>query len=157
MRLLAPLFIIIPIIEIYLLIAVGSVIGALPTILLIFLTAIVGVTLLRQQGIVTLQRFQQAMVEGQLPSTVIIEGVILIICGAFLLTPGFFTDTIGFLGLISPIREAVAQRVASRLNLNILSSGFQSHTSSGFGASGRPASPQRGKVIEGEVVDRDQP
>ena len=84
------IFLIVPILEIYLLIQVGSVIGALPTIGLVVLTAVIGAALLRVQGFITYARFNQALGEGRVPATEIMEGVALLIGGALLLTPGIF-------------------------------------------------------------------
>lgn len=108
------IFILVPILEIYLLIKVGSVIGALPTILLVLLTAVIGVALLRQQGLSTLQKVQSQMQHGELPAIGMLEGMFLFLAGALLLTPGFFTDTIGFLLLIPPLRKAIALWVLAR-------------------------------------------
>lgn len=106
LRILIVLFIAIPVIEIYLLIKVGSVIGAIPTILMIIGTAVLGAALLRMQGISTFQRVQGAMQRGEIPAIEMLEGLILLISGALLLTPGFFTDAIGFIALIPPARRA---------------------------------------------------
>ena len=93
--LLGVLFIAVPILEIYLLIQVGEAIGAGWTILLVVLTAVIGVWLLRIQGLSTLTRAQQRLQENQLPAREILEGMALVVAGALLLTPGFFTDTVG--------------------------------------------------------------
>ena len=86
----ATIFLIVPIIEIYLLIQVGGLIGVIPTIGLVVLTAVIGAALLRVQGLQTYLRFNQALNAGRLPATEILEGVALLIGGALLLTPGFF-------------------------------------------------------------------
>jgi len=101
------LFLVIPIIEVYLLIEVGGMIGAGWTILLIVLTAIVGVNLLRQQGISTLMRANQAMSQGQIPAMEMMEGIFLAVGGALLITPGFFTDVIGFICLLPFTRRII--------------------------------------------------
>jgi UPF0716 protein FxsA len=101
------LFLLVPIIEIYLLIQVGGLIGALPTVAMVVLTAMVGSLLIRQQGFSTLERARQGMAAGQVPAMEMMEGVALVIAGALLLTPGFFTDTIGFLLLIPAFRRWV--------------------------------------------------
>ena len=88
MRYLLLLFIVMPVLEMWLLISVGSQIGALPTIGLVLLTAVVGAGLLREQGFATLWRGRQKLQEGQLPTTEIAEGFILAVSGALLLTPG---------------------------------------------------------------------
>jgi UPF0716 protein FxsA len=109
------LFLAIPIVEIYLLIQVGEVIGAGWTILLVVLTAVIGVWLLRIQGLSTLTRAQKKLQENQLPARELLEGMALVVAGAFLLTPGFFTDTIGFLLLFPPTRMWLASAAASRM------------------------------------------
>lgn len=98
-------FLIIPIIEIYLLIKVGGVIGAAWTILLIIGTAVLGAYLLRMQGIATFNRVQSTLQRGEIPAIEMMEGLILLVSGALLLTPGFFTDTLGFLALVPQIRR----------------------------------------------------
>ncbi len=100
-------FLLIPVIEIYFLIKVGSVIGALPTIFLVVFTAVLGALLLRYQGWVTFQNFQNSMRRGKLPAMEMLEGMVLLVAGALLLTPGFFTDAIGFLCLIPPLRRGL--------------------------------------------------
>jgi len=154
-RTLFLLFLTIPLIEIYLLIQVGEVIGALPTIFMVVFTAVLGVALLRWQGLVTLTRMQASMARGELPAIAMIEGVFLLVAGALLLTPGFFTDGIGFALLIPPIRRFLAQ--------NLLMRGMF-RTGAGFSAGktyedpfGKTQSGQTGgpKVIEGEYERRD--
>jgi len=102
------IFILVPIFELYLLIQVGSHIGALNTILLVLLTAGIGVALLRKQGVSTLQKVQSQMQRGELPAVSMLEGMLLFFAGALLLTPGFFTDSIGFLLMIPPLRKMLA-------------------------------------------------
>ena len=108
------LFILIPLIEIYLFIKIGTVIGAFPTIILILVTAVLGIALLRQQGLATLLKVQKQMQRGELPAVEMFEGIMLFFAGALLLTPGFFTDSIGFLLLVPFIRKALALWVLER-------------------------------------------
>ena len=96
MRTLFILFIIIPIIEMWLLIEVGSHIGAFNTISLVVLTAFVGAILLKRQGARTLLRAQSRIHQGEIPAREMVDGLFLGVAGALLLTPGFFTDAIGF-------------------------------------------------------------
>lgn len=109
------LFIFIPLIEIYLLIAIGSEIGALPTIGLILFTAGLGVTLLRIQGFLTLTKIRQSLDQGEIPAATMLEGLMLLIAGALLLTPGFFTDAIGFICLVPSIRSKIANSLLKRV------------------------------------------
>jgi len=105
------IFILVPMIELAVLIKVGSQIGVLWTLALIFLTAIVGVTLLRAQGLATLMRAGQRLQEGSLPAQELAEGFLLALAGALLITPGFVTDAIGFTLLLPGIRGHFAGSV----------------------------------------------
>ncbi|MFT4560704.1 MAG: UPF0716 protein FxsA [Gammaproteobacteria bacterium] len=98
----------IPLLEIYLLISVGRSIGAGATVLVVIFTAILGTWLLRQQGLNTLARVRGATQQGQLPAIELIEGLILLVCAVMLLTPGFFTDALGFVALIPTVRRRMA-------------------------------------------------
>jgi UPF0716 protein FxsA len=114
MRFLLVLFITIPIVEMVILIEVGGLIGALPTVGLVLLTAVIGLWLLRLQGLITLRRVQQRLSEGEIPETELLEGVMLLIGGALLLTPGFVTDTIGFTCLLPGLRRPIARWLIDR-------------------------------------------
>ena len=105
-HLLFLLFLAVPLVEIYVLIQVGGVIGALPTVFLVVFTAVLGVLLLRHQGWITVRKVQTSMERGELPTIAMLEGVVLVVTGALLLTPGFFTDALGFLALVPPLRRA---------------------------------------------------
>ena len=135
----AFLFLVVPIVEIYLLIQVGSVIGALPTILLVVATAVIGAFLLRQQGMSTLARFQNSMASGTLPAKEMMEGVLLLVGGALLMTPGFFTDTLGFLCLIPFTRKFIVSHIINR-----------SLFAANVGMAGSRRADVDGDIIEGE-------
>lgn len=108
------LFLTIPLLEIFLLIKVGNQIGAGWTVFLVVFTAVVGAALLRIQGLSTIRRLQECTGRGELPAIPLIEGAFLLIAGALLLTPGFFTDVVGFLFLIPPIRQQLAVALLKR-------------------------------------------
>ena len=97
-------FLLVPPLEIYLFITVGSWIGPATTVLMVVVTAILGVYLLRLQGFSTLQRVRAALDRSQLPAAEMLEGVVLLVAGVLLVTPGFFTDSLGFLALIPGLR-----------------------------------------------------
>jgi UPF0716 protein FxsA len=103
------LFSIIPVIEITLLIKVGSIIGVLNTVLIVVLTAVAGAYLVRSEGLGVMHRMQKQMSMGIFPGDELINGAMLLVAGALLLTPGFFTDTIGFL-LVLPATRGVFRR-----------------------------------------------
>ena len=135
------LFITIPLVEIAILIKIGKIIGAGYTIALVIGTAFLGVSLLRIQGISTLAKVQANISRGQLPATELIEGLILLISGALLLTPGFFTDTIGFLMLVPTLR----QRLAETFFVNFM----KNHINI------KQTNMRTGNIIEGEHWDSD--
>lgn len=107
-------FLIVPFIEIYLLLQIGGIVGVFPTIALVVLTAIIGASLLRKQGLATLQRFQDNLQRGEIPAYEMVEGPILLVGGALLLTPGFFTDVIGFACLLPAARKRIAQYIIEK-------------------------------------------
>ncbi len=117
MRFFLLIFIIIPIIEMWLLIQVGGLIGALPTIALVMLTAVIGLALLRRQGFSTLMRGRAKMESGEIPAMEMIEALVLAVSGALLLTPGFFTDALGFAGLLPLSRRWLVSRLVSRMDI----------------------------------------
>lgn len=108
------LFIVMPIVEIAVLLRVGSAIGWLPTLAIVVLTAVIGTTMLRQQGLATLAKARERMGRGEMPASQMIEGLILMVGGALLLTPGFVTDAFGFACLIPPSRAAIASYIKKR-------------------------------------------
>ena len=101
-------FIIIPIIEISIFITIGSNIGILNTIAIILTTALVGIFLVRRQGIKLLFDAQQNLSQGIMPTEEIKGGIFLLISGLVLITPGFFTDCIGFAMFLKPVQNFVA-------------------------------------------------
>lgn len=117
MRYLLLIFIAMPIIEMWLLITVGREIGAWSTIGLVLLTAAVGFTLLRQQGFATLFRARQKMDAGELPAIEMVEAIILAVCGALLVTPGFVTDVVGFMGLVPGFRRLIVTGMVSKMEV----------------------------------------
>jgi len=150
------LFVLIPIIEIALLIQVGSAIGVLPTIGIVILTAIIGTAMLRQQGLATLQTAQQRMQSGQMPAQQIGEGLLLVFGGALLLTPGFATDAFGFACLFPVTRRWMAKKLGAKTmaNAQIFTPGQQSpghgHQPAGGQNTGSPNKSGGGDVIDGD-------
>lgn len=141
------LFFCVPIVEMYLLIEVGSHIGAALTVGLVMLTAVLGLALLRIQGLATLTRGLGRLQQGELPALEVAEGLMLAVAGALLITPGFLTDAIGFLLLIPAGRVRVAGNLARRFGPP-----EPFHTSD---AARRSAPGHHPDVIEGEFVVRE--
>jgi len=107
-------FLLVPLFEIYLLLEVGSVIGVGWTIFAVVFTAVLGAALVRHQGFSTINRVRGQLDRGELPAMEIFEGVFLLVAGALLLTPGFFTDAIGFACLTPPFRRGVIHHLIRR-------------------------------------------
>ncbi len=116
-------FILVPAIELSVLISVGEVFGSLNTIALVFLTAIVGVSLVRSQGLSTLMSVQSKLERGEAPGKEIVEGMMLAAAGLLLLFPGFVTDFIGLL-LLTPItRSPIASYIFKRMQMRVVAGG----------------------------------
>lgn len=143
----ALIFLIVPVIEIYILIQVGQVIGALWTVFFVVLTAVIGVQLLKTQGLSTLSRAQSKMDSGEMPAQELMEGFALVIAGAFLLTPGFFTDAFGFLLLFPPTRQLMIHSLTRKL---LASGRFVMHSE--HASKNKPAS---GDIIDGVNYRKD--
>jgi UPF0716 protein FxsA len=150
------LFIIIPIIEITILINVGQLIGAWYTIALVLLSAFVGVNMLRYQGLATLGRAQKKMSQGEMPQQEMIEGLVLAVGGALLITPGFVTDVIGFCCLVPLTRIGFIKLVSHRFKQSMSakmsgSANFGSMNGGSFHSETRADSGAKsGDVFEGE-------
>ena len=145
------LFIAVPVIEISLFIQVGGVIGLWPTIALVLVTAVVGASLVRSQGIQTLMTVQQRLQQGELPAQQIFEGIILAVAGILLLTPGFLTDITGMVLLLPHPRRIAAKYLMGKMVLTNMGGGsFQSGYRDPFGRS-----QQDGHTFDGEFERKD--
>ena len=154
MRFLFLLFIIVPIIEITLLINVGQAIGAWNTVGLVLLSAFIGVNMLRYQGFSTLRRAQGRMATGEMPGREMVEGIVLAVGGALLLTPGFVTDVIGFLCLIPFTRQRFADMVLSKVTLINPAQGFHHHAGPEDFYQADPRDPRDSSTLhKGDVID----
>jgi len=135
MRFFLLLFVVLPLFELWLIIKVGSLMGAWPTVMLVVATAVVGMLVLRHQGLNTLLRGRERMARGEVPAEEMLEAMVLTLGGVLLVVPGFVTDTVGCLALIPPLRRWLAARAVSRMVVV-----------GGFGSMGGP----RGDTVEGE-------
>lgn len=149
-----------PLIETWFLIEIGGIVGAPLTILAVIFTAVVGGHLVRKQGLDTLQRVQQSQMQNELPALALAEGVAILFAGALLITPGFFTDAIGFLCLWPQFRrDVIAKAIAAGMLKNVHIQGANSHRAPPYGyrhtqqqhSSPTPNRDNDGVTIEGEV------
>jgi UPF0716 protein FxsA len=119
---LALVFLLVPVAELYVIYKVGDAIGVLPTFLLLALDSVLGAVLLRAQGRAVWRRFNEAMAAGRIPHREVIDGVLVIFGGAFLLTPGFLTDVVGLLLLLPPTRSLFRRIAVRRLGRRVAAS-----------------------------------
>ena len=110
-------FTIIPIIEIYLLIEIGSIFGALVAVTLVILTGFLGAFLARVQGLQTFYRIQESLRQGRMPSGELLDALLIVIAGLVLLTPGFLTDSAGFILLIPATRKSIKYWMRRQIEL----------------------------------------
>jgi len=151
-------FIGVPLIEIGLFIEVGGLIGLWPTIAVVILTAMAGAALLRHQGLGALARLQQSLDNGEPPVDPVFDGFCLLAAGMLLLTPGFFTDAVGFLLFVPPVRAGLKRLLANRIQMHTAASGHtQAHTQSGEAQfhwhSGGPSADPTSNIIDGDYQD----
>jgi UPF0716 protein FxsA len=153
------LFIVVPIAELYVIIQVGQAIGVLPTIAILIADSIIGSFLLKVQGRAAWRRFNAAISEGRVPTREVLDGVLVVFGGAFLLTPGFISDIVGILFLLPPtralIRRIALRNVAARMAASATTWGMGRMAGGPFGAGGRGAARQDYDV-EGSATERPQ-
>ena len=109
------LFTIVPLIELYLLIKIGGIIGVVPTIAIVIGTGVLGAWLARWQGLAVLRRISDEVAAGRLPTDALIDGLLILVAAAVLLTPGLLTDSLGFVLLVPPSRALVRKVVAAAI------------------------------------------
>jgi UPF0716 protein FxsA len=137
-------FVAIPLIEIALFIQVGGLIGLWPTLLIVVLTAIAGTWLVRAQGAMALADLKRSFNDLRDPTDPLAHGALILLAGALLLTPGFFTDATGLLLLVRPVRAAAIRRLRARIKVQSFS----------YGAPHSDMRPQdRDQVIDGEFEE----
>lgn len=148
------LLIIVPLVEIGVFIEVGGLLGLWPTLGIVVLTAILGGMILRHQGIATIWRIQTALARGEMPVQAMFDGACLLVAGATLLTPGFVTDTAGFLLFLPPVRAWLA-----RVLIAYAKRRAANHHGGGRGPGADPRRPGRDDIIDVEYreVDDDHP
>ena len=157
-------FIVVPLVELYLAIQVADVIGGWWTVLVLFVISVVGATLVRREGTAAWRRFREALGAARLPATEVVDGALVILGGALLLTPGFLTDALGLLLVIPPSRHAVNRAVRSRISASFWEgTGTRRRPGPPPGLGGRPRRDVRDvrdeDVVDVEVisVERDDP
>ena len=139
---LLALFIAVPLIEIALFIQVGGFIGLWATLAVVLVTAVLGTFLVRQQGALALSELRRSFSDLQDPTRPLAHGAMILFSGALLLTPGFFTDGVGFLLLVPAFRDVVIREVAKRIRIARFDMGSPS-----------PQEPTQSTTIEGDFTE----
>lgn len=117
--LLVVLFVVVPIVELWVIIEVGQAIGAWNTIALLLLVSFVGAWLVKREGLGVIRRFRRQLDEGRIPGRELADGVLIIVAGALMLTPGFVTDVVGLLLLLPFTRAGIRRTVLRRLSSKV--------------------------------------
>ena len=147
-------FILVPLAELAVLIAVGDWIGLVPTLILLLVVSVAGAWLAKREGLAAWRRLQVALAQGRMPTMEVTDGALILVAGALLLTPGFLSDVIGILLLLPPTR-AMARRLLPRLaERRLRRRGGRRVVVDG---TARPASSTRVSWGPAEVADRPSP
>jgi UPF0716 protein FxsA len=139
-------FLLVPIIEIALFIQVGGIIGLWPTLAIVVLTAVIGTWLVKSQGRMALGKLQNSFQQLDDPTEALAHGAMILVAGALLLTPGFFTDAVGFSLLMPPVRLAVFRFLSARIKMTQFQMG-------GSATRSRSNPGRQGDVIDGDYED----
>jgi UPF0716 protein FxsA len=145
---LIAIFVLVPLAELYVIIkVVGPALGAPLTIALLALDSLAGAWLMKSQGRAVWRRFTETMNAGRIPHREIVDGVLVIFGGAFLITPGFITDILGFLLLIPPTRALFRRGLQRRLETRVIPGGVRR----------RPATGSYDDYVEGTATEHEPP
>ena len=114
------IFIVVPLVELYVIIQVGSAIGALNTIGLLIVVSLLGGWLVKREGLAVVRRVQESLAAGIVPATEVVDGFLILLGGALMLTPGFLSDLVGLALLLPPVRAVVRRVLRRRFTLRAL-------------------------------------
>jgi UPF0716 protein FxsA len=151
-------FVVVPLVELYVIIQVGGAIGVLPTIGLLLADSVLGSLLMRSQGRAAWRSFTRATTEGRVPAREVLDGALIIFGGALLLTPGFVTDLLGMALLVPPTRAVVRRALVGRVTRGM--TGVPGLGGAAFAAARRSASPtgsRPGETVDGTARDAGDP
>ncbi len=158
------LFTLVPLVELWLLVQIGTVVGALPTIALVATTGMTGAWLVRREGRKALRDYQKAIAEARLPEDGILSGLLILLGGVMLITPGILTDFAGMALMIPPLRRAVARKLEQRLQTKLTSGvasgdirvlSFGGGAGNPFAGAGPFSAEPSGSVIDVEAHEAD--
>jgi len=147
---------VVPLVEIYVLVQVGQLIGALPTVALLLVMSLLGAWLLRREGARTWAAFRRALGSGRVPAQEVADGALVVFGGALLLTPGFATDAFGLLCVLPPTRAVLRRLLTGVVARRLGVAGVGLAGGSPGPSSRRVRRESRPDVVEGEVIDPDE-
>ncbi len=157
-KLLLFLFTVVPLVELYLLLWVGRLVGFWPTVGIVLATGLLGAALAKHEGVRVLMRWQSALAEGRVPEEGLLDGVLVFVGGLFLITPGVLTDAFGLLMLIPPTRRFMARLLRSRAEKAVRSGTLHVVTVQGGRRVEWSSAGQRGVIdVEGHEVPIERP
>jgi len=148
------LFILIPLIELEVIIKIGGIIGVFPTIALLILSAVIGLALLRREGLSTLMKARQRSAKGESPEVEALESVVIALSGCLMILPGFITDIVGLLGLFPPLRRLFVNHLKKKIHIKTMGQTFEGQSFSPDKE--KHNSPNQSHVIEGEFKRNDK-
>ena len=155
MRVFFLLFLVFPLLELFVMIRVGSSIGASATLLLVLASGVLGVLCIRLAGLTTALSVRQRMAQGEVPSGEMLNGLLLVLAGGLLFLPGFISDVIGLVGLLPITRQLLIKRIGFHMTKGAASTaGFYSAGQTYNQSSSQTARPQA-QIIEGEYERKD--
>lgn len=128
------LFTLLPALELYLIITIGARIGVLNTVLVIIGTGVLGTALARNEGLMVLEKIRRAVARGEMPQDSIVDGLLILVAGALLVTPGFFTDALGLLALFPLTRPLIRRPILARLRARMVTRRPGGAPGAGYGA-----------------------
>ena len=151
------LFILVPLIELALFMTLGEKLGLLTTVAIIIITGFIGAALAKSEGRKALSNFRKALSEGRVPHQEATDGILILLAGAVLLTPGFLTDAVGFLLLIPPVRALIrvqlAQRLKDKIHVSVPNMPDGMGVPEAFQQSNSKPSRKSSSLDNGEVID----
>lgn len=151
------LFVITPLVELAILIKLGEVLGFAPTFALVIITGALGAGLAHQQGLRVINEFKKTLERGAMPTDPIIDGLLVVVGGAFLLTPGLITDIVGFTLVIPMTRKFIRQKIKrnlkTRIHVSVNASGPTGFYYTNVGGEANPANHRKSDDSSGDVID----
>jgi UPF0716 protein FxsA len=155
MRVFFLLFLVFPLLELFVLIRVGSSIGALATLFLVLASGAIGVLCIRLAGLTTALKVRQRMAQGEMPNTDMLNGLLMVVAGGLLFIPGFISDVVGLVCLLPITRQLLIKRIALHMTHSASrAQQFYTQSSTYTQQSARPQHPQA-QIIEGEFERKD--